>query len=438
MSLSSKVKEFIKYDFNQYKQPLVFAISLVISILKLFGKHQLAFKITASTFRSGWKGSEKLAQKEINFYFFQKPNLGSKIATKEINDIEPQSNTERLFRKPDQMIGKIVTVICNPTESSKGVVIVKYSVYFGLFARFFDIEKISSKYYIILEPSWAGLCELPIFFYTSLKSPVFVQTYEERDFELINNSKTNLVPIQIGPSWFINHEVFVPQQLQKLYDVIMVAAWAKFKRHDEFFKAIKPCIERNNDFKLVLVGYPVDMTKEEIRQLTQKHGIEDNVTIFEKISRDKVSEVLSSSKVNVLWSKFEGNNRAIIEGMFCDIPVVLREGHNYGEHYDFINEMTGCFANEQTLSDAVEEIMYNLDSLAPRAYVLNNRNAIQATRAIEKCIANQEGVSCDMWHEKLAVKTNDLVGMSYLKADPQHFAKANDEIKKLQRSSSKD
>jgi glycosyltransferase involved in cell wall biosynthesis len=433
VTLVSRVKEAVKYDCNQYKQPLVFIISMVVSFLKLIGKHQLAFNITASIFRLGWKGSDKLASNQVLYYFKDNPDLGLRIAKDEIYQIEPQSNTARLFEKPDQMIGKIVTVICNPSETSKGVLIVKYSVYFGLFARFFDIEEISNRYFIVLEPSWAGLCELPIFNYTSLKAPVFVQTYEERDYQLIKYADTNLVPIRIGPSWFINHNVFVPQKLDKIYDVIMVAAWAKFKRHDEFFKAIKPCIMKNKNFKIVLVGYPVDMTQTDIKRLIKKHDIEDNVVIFEKVSRDKVSEILSKSKVNVLWSKFEGNNRAIIEGMFCDIPVVLREGHNYGEHYDFINEKTGDFANEETLPFTLEKLIKNLNSLSPREYVLNQRNAIQATRIIEESIAEIEGASNGEWHNRLAVKTNDLVGMSYLDEEPQKFAEASDTIKALQK-----
>ncbi|WP_032097165.1 MULTISPECIES: glycosyltransferase [unclassified Alteromonas] len=416
-----KIIEVIKYDGNSYKHPLVFAISIVIFFLKLLGKHRIAYKLAGSIFRFGWKGSDILALKTVDYYFIKNKQLGVSIALEEINSLQPENNTKRFYSHPDHMVGKIITILASPRGGRKGALIINYSIYFALFARFFDVRAISERYHIILEPSWAGLCELSIFFYTSLDTPVFVQAYERRDYELIEKSGTNLVPINIGPSWFINHEAFVPQKSDKIYDVVMVAAWAEFKRHKAFFKAIKPCCDANPKFRIALVGYPVDLTIEDIKSAARSIGIESNICFFESVPREKVAKIQSQSKINVLWSKFEGNNRAIIEGMFCDIPVILREGHNYGAKYDFINEKTGAYANEKNLPMVIQGLKRKLSSLSPRDYVMETRNAIMATRIIETAIANSvlnDELACGY---ELAVKTNELSGMNYLYLDANSF-----------------
>ena len=96
--------------------------------------------------------------------------------------------------------------------------------------------------------------------------------------------------------------------------------------------------------KAILVGYPMGQTKDDVCERAKYYGVFDQLEIHESITSEEVNTHFSRAKVNVLWSRREGWNRAIIEGMFAGVPCVLRKGHNYGFRYPYINANTGCYS----------------------------------------------------------------------------------------------
>lgn len=421
--LASRIVEFIKYDYNHLKYPLVLASQGAILVLQKLNKHSLAFKVASNIYRTGWAKSEQLGLDVARYYFKAHPQLGREITQKFINELPPLKNTEKFFKQPEAMLNGIITVLKQPNEDEKGALIINYSYYFPLFLRFFDIERVAKSFNIILEPSWAGFCEENILAYTLIDAPIFLQVYEKRDKQFIDKLQSNIIPIEVGPSWFINHNNFVPPTSgERDIDLLMVAAWAKFKRHGAFFKAVSSLVKSKPDLKIVLVGYPVDMTKEQILELAALQKVERNIEIFEWITPQEVSELQKRAKVNVLWSKFEGNNRAIIEGMFCGTPVIMRKGHNYGENYDFINPQTGYFADEETFKHVYEMTVSRASEMDPNLYVMQNRNCKVGTRIMGDAIKSYELSQGRPWHNDLDIKVNDLHGMAYLERDEDYYA----------------
>ena len=422
-----RVIEFIKYDFNNLKYPLVVAARLLSWCFRLNGNHDKAFSIASNVYRTGWAGSHEFGLRYARYYFFENRALGSSITKAYIDNIQPLENTKKFFDDPLAMLDGVVTVLKAPEGQEKGALIIKYSYYFPLFIRFYDIKKVSEKFHFILEPSWAGYCDLNILSYLQFDFPVFVQAYEQRDKQFLNTLNANIIPIDVGPSWFINHQNFQSpnEDSKRDIDIIMVAAWAKYKRHAQFFEAIKPLLAIKPDLKVCLIGYPVDQTREYIESVVAASGFSGNVIIEEWITPEEVAAYQRRAKVNVLWSKFEGNNRAIIEGMFSDTPVIMREGHNYGEHYDFINDETGFFALEDTLCEKIEKVLNGNDvSFSPRRYVMKNRNCIAATKVMGDSIASWEKqfANNQTWRSDLAVKVNELHGMKYFDSDARDFS----------------
>ena len=423
----SPLIEWIKYEHNEKKQPLVSMLSLVIKTLSIVKKDALAFKIVSNIFRAGWQGSEKIAEEYSRKVFFETPEIGDEIITKFVKNITAEPHTEKFFHDPGLMLNGVITVLKSPKKHDegleKGALIINYSYYFPLFIRFFDVNTIAKQYHIILEPSWAGFCEESILAYTQFDFPVFLQTYEKRDKKFIQSLQSNIVTMDIGPSWFINHENFTTSKVDRDIDIIIVAAWARFKRHYHFFKAIKKLAILKPDLKIVCVGYPVDLTKQDIIQYAEEFKLNSHLEIFELIPPEEVAKLQQRAKVNVLWSKFEGNNRAIIEGMFCDTPVILREGHNYGENYDFINNTTGAFANEKNLVEVASKFILETHTKSPREYVMNNRNCIVGTQIMNNIIQGYDVNNQNKWSSDLVIKINDLHGMSYLNIQADKFSK---------------
>lgn len=416
--------EMIKYDHNQHKGWLVFIAKLFIFSLIKLGQYQRAFRYTSHVFRTGWAGSYELGIQVSSYFFVQHPDIGKRISDAFTETQAPQAHTQKFFDDPTQMLDGIITVLKSPNKNEKGALIINYSYYFPLFIKYFDVEEIAHKYHIILEPSWAGFCEENILAYTQFDFPIFLQTYEARDRAFIHALGTNIKTIDVGPSWFINHDNFsLPlSESERDIDVIMVAAWAKFKRHRAFFKALAQNLPTAKKLKIVCVGYPVDLTSDDIRQYAREVGLEEQLTIFEWITPEEVSDLQKRAKVNVLWSKFEGNNRAIIEGMFCGTPVIMREGHNYGENYDFINPYTGKFANESTLIKTIESVINKQNTFfKPRDYVMQNRNCISGTEQMSRVLREYEESVGNPWSQDLAIKVNDLHGMTYFNVASDRF-----------------
>src|SRR4029078_3315890 len=98
----------------------------------------------------------------------------------------------------------------------------------------------------------------------------------------------------------------------------------------------------------------------------------DQVETYERISQEDVSGLLARSKVHVLWSRRECANRAVIDAMMADVPVIVRDGLTFGFRYPYINDQTGRFVKEQDLGDAILDMIANRSRYAPREWILQN------------------------------------------------------------------
>jgi len=199
----------------------------------------------------------------------------------------------------------------------------------------------------------------------------------------------------------------------------MVASWADFKRHHRFFAALRSLKRRGKVLSGACLGYSVDRSRREIEELAEWYGVSGQVQFVENVPQTEVAKYLRRAKVNVIWSRREGVNRAIIEGMFCDVPCLLPEGFNYGFHYPYVNEKTGRWATDATLPNVLREMTERPWPYSPRAWVDQHITPQVATRLIEEAINGTPG--CETG--PLAVKVNGLHGMEYWDpADEHRFA----------------
>jgi glycosyltransferase involved in cell wall biosynthesis len=320
----------------------------------------------------------------------------------------------KITQNPKSLLGSRILVIKSPNHNEHGVIVVDYLYVFPLLIKLFDIQKIASKYYIVLEPSWSGYCTSEILLYYQFKFPVFIESAEKKDTSFIESMGHNLIPVPIAANWWIDHRLMPMDHHQSRdIDIIMIAAWAKYKRHYAFFRHIYELKKSHPFIKVVLVGYPLDRTKDDITTDAKITGIIDNIEIYENISSEYVAHLLCRSKAHVLWSRREGFNRAIIEAMFADVPVILREGFNYGDPYPYINTLTGCYANEYTLSGILDNIISGRTQYHPRKWVENHMTCHNATTILGNKI-REYAINCgENWKTDLTVKIGGLGAQCY-------------------------
>jgi glycosyltransferase involved in cell wall biosynthesis len=253
---------------------------------------------------------------------------------------------------------------------------------------------------------------------------VFVQSYEPRDVEVVDSLHSNLINVPISANWWVDHRTFRPLPgTERDADLVMIASWGRYKRHDAFFAALARLRARGESLRTILIGYAGDMSKDQLFRLARYHGVDRQLEIFERVSPTDVNGHLNRAKVNIVWSRREGINRAIIEGFLADTPGILRSGFNYGYKYPYINEHTGCFATEGELPDRLLSMVKDHERYAPREWILNYMNPQKATQLIDEVIGRHAAQSGERWTPgQLAAKTSLLDAMAYWdEGDRQRF-----------------
>jgi len=411
-----KLKESIRYDFVKLKVIIVLFIALIVHTLKCFGFHCHAINYLGRLFNSGWLMADRIATKLFSQYLSNprsKVILGT-LLVNHTNNIKPSPKTNKFFASPKQYFPHMCIVLKTATEAEKGVILLNYSYCFPLFVKLFSIDDVLTRYYIVLEPSWSGYFDKDILCYMNFNQPIFVEAPEPRDYKFISDLRSNLIPVALGANWWIDSRKFTPlADVNRDVDIIMVSAWASYKRHFSVFNTIRKLKEKQIVLKVVLIGYQMDLDIDSIQHLARYYDIVDQVECYESLTQEEVNYHFNRSKINLLWSRFEGINRSIIEGMYANVPCILRRAFNYGYNYPYINDSTGAFADESDLEQTILHMLYNGANYSPRQWVLEHMSLEAGIAVLEEVIKKYSRSSNDAWSGGVVRKINALHGTYY-------------------------
>jgi glycosyltransferase involved in cell wall biosynthesis len=420
--LAVRLKEYLSYDSFACRKLIAFLGLVIGAAFSLRGRTAKAFRIFSMIHRaaySGWvsAGVERWLKRRVG-NSERNENSFARVCEEYLKGLSGSPGTDKFHNDPTRLLGTRVLVLKSPAANEKGVVLIDYTFALSLFAKKFDVARIAQRYYLVLEPTWCGYCDLDILCYTKFDFPIFIQAPEPRDAAFLRNIGSNLIPLPIGGNWWVDHRVYRPLPgVAKDVDVVMVAAWARYKRHYKFFSALAKLRAKGEKLTAVLAGYPAGNTSDDILRQAQHYGVEDQLEIYEWLPPEEVNRLYNRAKVNILWSRKEGFNRAIIEGMFANVPCILRDGHNYGHHYPYINPQTGCFSSEGDLPERLLGAIRNNASFAPREWVLRNMSCLRATEMLAESIKRVATAAGENWMRSLAGKVCFLNSMRYWDED---------------------
>ncbi|MCI0459250.1 MAG: glycosyltransferase [Gemmataceae bacterium] len=421
------MREFISFGMLPARKVLAVAGLGFGSVLSAIGRRDKAARLLSSVHRGA---ASPLVSKAIENYFRSRtsPKVPAERRTllpvyrRHVTELPRTQGSARFLDAPLKLLGARVIVLKRARPNEKGVLVVDYSFAFPLFAKLFDLEEITRRYHIVLEPSWSGYCDLDILCYAQYEHPVFVQAYEPRDGDFLRSLQANLIPVPVAANWWVDHRVMRPLEgVKKDADLIMVASWARFKRHHRVFAALARLRRKGHHLKTILIGYPIDCSRDDIYRMAGYYGIADQVEMYEWLSPEEVNAHFNRARVNIIWSRKEGVNRTIIEGMFAGVPCIVRDGFNFGYRYPYINPMTGCFAGEADLADRLVWMAENHHTFRPREWILKHMSCQKATEILERSIREVALAHGEAWTEGLAVKVCELNTMKYW--DPSEKAR---------------
>jgi len=287
----------------------------------------------------------------------------------------------------------------------KGVMLISFTSTFAYFHHNVDCEKLLRYFYVVLEPSWSGYAEPNILFWTKhAPHPVVVQATDEKDYSFLRRLNSNLVPMPIGASDWVDDRVFRPlPQTEKQYDAIYVTNYDPLKRHHVLFKALK----RLNDptFRVAMVFGDNGNAGPEISQLIDHFNVRVNFKLYNCMPQKDLNVILNMSKVNMLLSLKEGSNRSIFEGFFANVPgIVLRR--NRGVRKDYINRMTGRLIDETDLTQALVHFRHEWERYRPREWASANIAPTVTTEKLSDLLKGIAESNREMWSAGLLPKVN--------------------------------
>ncbi len=147
--------------------------------------------------------------------------------------------------------------------------------------------------------------------------------------------------------------------------------------------------------------------------LAKHYGVADQVEFHEWLNSSEVNKMLNRARVNIIWSKKEGSNRALVEGMLSGVAGILLKGHNYGFKYKHINEQTGWFVSENELPDKLYQYCRHEHNLESRSWILENMSCQSATSIINAALQKFAYSTGQIWSHDCVVKVSGLHSMEY-------------------------
>lgn len=309
------------------------------------------------------------------------------------------------------------------TPSEQGVILLKYVRTFDAVVALLDHERLFARYRVVLEPCWAGYALPSLLMYAALPDPVVVQCFTRDDLAFVREVGAPLVPVGLGPADWVNAEIFqaAGEGAEPTHDLVMVANWAPHKRHAQLFRALAELRDRR--LRVLLVGFPWGgRTADDIRREAAAYAL-DHVTldIVESVPAVEVARRVARCRAFVFLSRKEGDNKALVEAMFANVPVIVYEG-TIGGATSRVNPQTGVLTSDAALPQTIRRVLDGADRYAPRAWALAHTGAAAATRIVDAALRDSARAQGRLYTTAI-VETTNAPNLAYRDAaDRQRFA----------------
>jgi glycosyltransferase involved in cell wall biosynthesis len=174
---------------------------------------------------------------------------------------------------------------------------------------------------------------------------------------------TAIMPI--GPEFASDH-TFRPLGLDKIYDVIYVAAAQPYKRHDIFFEALA---KLPRSFRALCVCGYGEMVGE-LRRQARDLAIHVDFIDPPGVAYSEVNRLMNQARMGVVCGSDDGAPAILTEYMLAGIPVLSNSLLSCG--LQFITPQTGLTALAEDFHEGIRRMLDTLDTFSPRDVVLAN------------------------------------------------------------------
>jgi glycosyltransferase involved in cell wall biosynthesis len=263
-----------------------------------------------------------------------------------------------------------------------------------------DLPAFAERYDLVIAPSWSPPHSLPLYLLAvAHPGPIFSTISNAEDMETLPSISPKFVPIPLYASSWVNPEWFPAAPLTRDIDVVMVANFAKFKRHHALFAALRTL---PRTLRVLLIGQAEsNRTASSIRAEADAYGVSDRFELVVDAPHQLVLESFRRARISLVLSRREGSCVVVAESLFADTPVGLLENAHVGSRA-FINEHTGRLLSHRGLGSQLLDFLKRADRYAPRAWAEEHISCWQSTRVLNEQFKRHALDRGHAWTEDLA------------------------------------
>ena len=283
------------------------------------------------------------------------------------------------FNDPRVYKAAILKPCIGPRE--KGVLFISFESQWIKLLWPANFRELAERYTIVVAPSYSPPHVLVNYAFPALfPGPVFTLISNPLDLDVFPRMGSNLIAVPLYASSWVNPDLFQPlPKAARSWDLLMVANFAKFKRHHAFFAALRSLPK---EWRVLLIGQNQDgRDADTVRATARWYGVEDRFTLRSNQPYREVVAAFCQARASVVLSKREGSCVAIAESLFADAPAAMLRDAGIGSRA-FINEQTGRFLDDAILARDLADFVRDADRYQPRAWAEQNISCWRSSQVL--------------------------------------------------------
>jgi glycosyltransferase involved in cell wall biosynthesis len=301
----------------------------------------------------------------------------------------------------DRRISRAVLLKPWVSPREKGALVISFEYQWFKLLHHGDLRWISDHYDLVVAPSSSPHNIVNYVFAAAYPGKVFTHISNASDIVVLPEVGSNFVIVPLYASSWSLPSLFEPRPFaERDIDFIMVANFAKFKRHHALFAALRRMDRR---FRILLVGQEQDgRTGATIQREAAWYGVADRFTVREDLCYGEVTAALCRARASAILSRQEGSCLAVAESMFANTPVGVLENAELGSRA-FINAETGVLLKDETLAQQLTELIERAESFSPRRWAEANISCYQSTQTLNAVLREHALAEGREWTRDLAL-----------------------------------
>jgi glycosyltransferase involved in cell wall biosynthesis len=282
----------------------------------------------------------------------------------------------------------------------RGVVFVSFEIEWVRLLRLRDREEFARRYTVIVAPSSSPHNLVNYVFPATFGEPIFTLISNPADQQVLPRVSPRLIVVPLYASHWVNPDRYRPMpRKQRPYDLIMVAAFGKVKRHHVLFKALR---RMPRDLRVLLIGQDQEgRSGATIRALARWYGVADRFELRENQSYLAVAEAFCQARASVILSRREGSCVVVAESLMADAPAALLAGAEIGSRV-FLNEQTGRLLHEADLARELTAFVREADRFEPRRWAFEHISCHRSSAVLNDFLREHALGRGEEWTQDIA------------------------------------